>query len=1714
MSDARADPAIEDPADPVASDGEGGRRRATVPPPPPGYKPPSDAGQKSSSPAGQKSGPEAPAEGPGSSPAKDPESSSTGQPPGSSPVGEAPLEGRSAARALAPVSVTIAAPSVVDGELSRAAADSAEARAERLAAELAAATDKATIAQLAYELGELSETRLSQTGRAVKAYGQALAADPSHRANLWAIRRVFYRRGLWPNLVKLIQAEARLAKDGDERADLLLEKAFIHEVHQHDASAARDAISEAIEADPGSLTALLRRERLALADKDRDTLTAVWQRLAERSEIPERKLCYRLDLAHLAAGEGEAGLERASDLLAEAAALGVRSETVAIERERLGERRGDEAEILAALETRIACIKARLGQPGSADEDAAERTARLEVIALRRRQARVARGAGDADAAWDYLRDAAAISPEEPLVLADLADLAEKLGKFEELAELCEGLGSAAQDPARVLVLSLRRVDALLKGGRPGEAAALLAHLEEVAPGYLPAVAVAERDALMRGDMAALAAAYARAAGAAATGGWRAPKPQGQESGPDGDVSDDAFGIAAEYLAASDIYALYLGDAERARELCREALATAPELSPALWAMVEICEVTGHLEDAATILENALAAAADPGYVLERLAQIYQTLGRAGDLVRVLEDLVARRGDGTDLRWRLADALADAARPADRIATLTDIAGLSDVPGERAAALLLAAEIADRDLGEPARALPLCREAVAIAPDDDYAAAYRVDLCRRSAAWDELVDALREGARKEPASDNARRALREAAEVAFTRLGRPGEAADVYREILTHHPGDPAAVWGAAEALAAVGDVSGAAAFFENAAEIAATPAEAALAFSEAGDIALAHNRPDDAVTAYRRAAAADPESLYAPVALAGLAARAGDAGLHSAALVAIADGVKDAGVGADILERAGWLALAAGDGSRATAAFIAATTTDPARPGPALGRALAAASARDTVAFGAALADLAEHTIGAQMASAAALRSASLADADGDADIAQERAWRRATLDHPAALCATLDYAPPPVSGEPADVAARWLKLAELFGRRAALCGSPALAQSFALDRVDALEAAGHLAEAGRAAVDVIAKTPDSLRALCALHRIAGRGGDRNAVATAALALARVVRGTAAKLELYREAAAIFDDELGNTDAAVTVYRHILVEDPGAAEYERLHDIYAGHGDARGLFDLLSHRLADLDRVAPHARSRAPLLYERALLRDEAGDLTGAAVDLAALVAADGDHLAGLRRFADVLSRLRKSRDAAAAWRRYLERESDPAEIASARMALADIVAGPLADPAAGAALLGQVLSARPADVALRERRCALLLAAGDREALVEAYDELSRLRPGDAAAAADQVARARILAELGDGRASRAALERARALSPTSVEVVFGLADLAAQEGVPGAAREVLLSSALDLRRAIAGAPGDGALYESLARIAERAGDAPTAAVARAAHLALGGMAVDPGPLGPAPAHPVSSADFDAQVVHHDAREVGLWSAIAEAVVKILGADVSGLGLSRGDRQGKNLGRRYAGAAAWIAAFELSDLEVYVTDAKPDLARAVAGEQPILVLGAHVAEAGGAAARFRLGRALGEARAGLAGLSPLVEAGDLAVWIAAACRVAGIDAPPRALAQVADRAGEIEARARELARVLSRSGKKALARAATGPVTGPMALWRGAQATLARCGLLAVGDLGAAVGVLTAEATPLPVMRDLCAWAVSDAYARVRAAIEGRHE
>jgi tetratricopeptide (TPR) repeat protein len=1683
-------------------------------------------------------------------------------------------------------------PSAIERAVAAMGDAALERRAEELARDLDAASDKALIADLAYELGELYERRLEDEARAVKAYGRALQSDPSLRPNLWAIRRVFYRRGLWPNLIKLIDAELRFARSDGERADLFTEKGLIL-AEKAGASAAasaageaRTAFGQAADLDPTSILPLLQLERLAEADGDLATLADVWTRLVAASRRPERKLVHLLDLVRLHAEQGPDGLDTARELIADAVALGVDGERVAAERLRLAELGGDVDEILSALEAQAVLLMARFGPLGAPEVPSGPRAAgapldrasalRLKLVAVRRRQAQVARAhrePGYGDKAWDYLQQAIALAPGEPLLIADLADLAEELGRFTELAELVESWQALEGDPARALTLSLRRADALLRGGKRDQARSLLATLEASAPGFAPITALLERDALAGGDHAALARAYAAAAEAARLG---------TTFGSGASAAASPAAAAALYVAAAEVWA-HGSDApgEAALADARTALGQALEVVPgypaAVEALVELHERAGRIDEAAALLEQE-SERGDIGArsaVLERLARIHREHA-AGDPARLAAVLDAERRlaaldpDEVRLGWRVDATLAELGRDAERIDHLADLARRDLDSARRGLALSTAARLAD-DRGDRDRALELFRATLAVWPDDRYSRESIIELLRDAGRWDELVAERRAEAADQAGDDPAAlRALREAAWLLEDRLGRPADAAGVWREILDRAP-DPASS-GAVHAAALAGLVRTAAASGDDDALVAALDraldgASGDAAIHTALRLGATHERAgrsDDAAEAYRRALAliGTPGSgseagqgrgvaaAVAAAALLDLAAERADTAARIDAGAELARVTVDTGLTAALHEDTGWLyALVLEDFDRAAVAFTAAAAADPARPGPLLGVALVAARRGEQAELATAYERLASATSMPEAASALRLRAAAIAAAGSEPELAAARvsAARQAAPDDIGALVVAAEYAPPPTApGKNDDVQAaidQLLARAEVLEMRAALADDPAARISWELDRAEALEAAGRLKEAGAVVAAVLRSQPDDLRALESLRRLARRGGDRPTWARASLALARVLGDRAATLTLLREAAAIFDPSLPQTEgapaptsgaygadpaAAVAVYRRILAEDPAAVEFVRVCTLYRQHGDIRGLALAIADRLTWIDGGGADPAAAVPLLLERARLRSALGDGRGASADLEDLVRRDPQHAEALSLLADTALALGDAGRAVDLWRAYLAAETIPERRGEAELTLARILAEDMNDVTGAIEQLERVVATSPHDLPLREKLVGLCTRAQDWGRVARELREITRLRPTPGEKAREELRLAEILRDkLNDHAAARAAFERARQLDPLHLDAVSGLAALVT--GRDDAARTAVFAAAAgDLRTALSQAPARAALHERLATVAGWQGDADGRWLALVAVEAVGSPSADQRAIiatgrerhDALPRQRLSSEQVGLlRPPGEEGITADLWRAMAPAVTAAVAVDPGKLGFTRADRIAmKALGKKHEALAAVLAGFGVEEADVYVAESRAGVARVLSGETPVLCLGADIAAGGSREARFQLGRIAFQAADGTGTLTELREA-EVAWYFAAALLAAEVRLPPL-LAEVASAEhAAVGERARVVGKHLARRDKKTIQ--GLGPrvadVTDPVAWRRAALAAAHRAGLLLAGDLAVALAALdvgrNARAiADSPAALDLLAWSVSQAHVDLRRELGGR--
>lgn len=1651
-------------------------------------------------------------------------------------------------------------PTAVD----RAAEELTEAGAERRAEELSRKledSDDAATALLAYELGELYERRLADEARAVKAYGRSLVLDASYRPNLWAIRRVFYRRQLWPNLIKLIDAELRYVRSEEERADLLLEKARLQAHQLGEWTAARTALEEAVRVAPGQQVPLLELERIVARDQDLTALKEVWELLGDAAVHPARKVATLVDVARACE---PAELPRALSALDTAAAAAVDEadiERVARERVRICEVAGATAELVTAIDKLIAALLRAFGPAGVAVPSAAaprneapDRATelRLEIVALRRYQAQLLRRE-EPQRSWEVLQDALVLAPGEALLLGDLTDLAEELGRFEDLAELVASWQAIEGDPNRGLVLSIRRADALLRGGRRDEAKALLASLDATAPGFIVLTSAAERDALSEKDGAALAAALMRAGQAAQLGTWMG-------SGAAAETSADPQAAVALYVSAAEIFAYVVGGEPGLAE-AKTALGKALELRPsdaaAVEAAIELADHQGDVAGALSLIDRRLAETRELDgrrALLERATRIAKSHGDLEIALATDRKLLEISPADRSLQWRVEAMLGQLGREVERAELLGTLATEEPDPTRRVMALVAAARLRER-LGQIDVATELYRQALGIWPDDVFARESLADLLRAQERWAELVEERRAEARLLPDGPAARRALREAAWVLEHRIGDIPAALAVYIDWSERLSDDRTALEGVARCYARLGDGANEVSIRGRLADLEGSPVviwEWARSLERAGKI-------DQAIEAYRLVldaenaavnAGGERTGVAAPLAsitLGELAVRRGDPMLEVEAIAALAQRTTSSELGSALAEEAGWrYALVLDDVERAAQSFTVSLEIAPGRKGALLGLGLTAAKRNDLIAQGSAFESLAAAVTMPEAAGALHLRAAAMASAMNDSALAQRRvtaAWTAAHEDVSALVVAAETWELPDTgvasdkgngeAGEDSDggtagVVDALLARAEVLERRAALADDPPSRAHWELDLAEVLERAGRLREAGDVLVAVLRTAPGDVRALVALRRMSARGGDKKLWADVSYRLALQIVAPIARLSLLRDALSLYDAaKAGEPPAslphALATYRRMFEVDAGVPEFTRYLELIRQSGDVPGLLAALSVRLSWIDSTQP-AEAGIGVLLERATVRFGSSDQHGAIIDLDDLLGREPAHLEALRFRADLALLTGDAPGAADRWRKCLDLEHRPERRADIELALARVLSEDLSDVAGAIEQMVRVVAQQPADLGLRERLFGLYTRISDWDHAARELRELIRLRTTAEEKARDEHRLATMLRDrVGDRLGARLALDRGRNLDPLNLDCIRELADL-----LDPPARQQMLTSAADrLREVIAESPTKSVLYDRLAAVLGWQSDVDGRWLALTALEAVGTPTAEQRQVlaqgrGRARAGGASPKRLDAQSWVQltppmpSAAGIDLWRALGAAVTASINLDAQKLGFTRGERVPvKKLADRDRQLAAAFATFGLSDVELFVSegqDARAQMARVLSTETPTVCLGREIAGASTVAARFALGRALALAVNGYGTLAEIRE-GELERFVVAALRAAEAPVPTYLQELVTGEDAALAERTRLMKKHLSRKDRTTVAQLALRgeALTDVDGFRRSALGAANRAGLLWCGDLSVALTAIDAgrggrAVADSPAAIDLAVWSVSTHHVMMR--------
>ena len=1171
------------------------------------------------------------------------------------------------------------------------------------------------------ELARLCDGPLAQPERAVELYRSALAQDPRCQEALEALCERAGASGQWAQVGELMERRFDLATGATRRLAIALEAGRLQLEHLRNPAEARLWYGRALELmpheDPAVYLALADVERLA---GNREAVARWLDRAATAS--PEAVPIHVLVESAFHAGE-RGDPERALVALRRALDRAPGDRQVLEALAQVLERLGRTAELAAVLEREAALL---------ANDGAARAEVWLRLGALHGR-------AGDAETSRRALERAVEADPSCGAAIDALAATYAADDLFDELRALLEGAREHATG-RRALELSVRLGDLLLERFEDVEAArASFQAALEVDAADPTALQGLERAALRTGDEEAVLEAFEREAAVTSDRGrlgflvWELVRLHERRDEP-----EEAL-LWIERLAQAspeDRRVLeccarlqeQLGhDDERIETLARLDLALhGAERAANRRRLAELELKRGDLERAVEHLHGALDADPDDTAALRALVEPLERTGRVAELA--------------DVRGRLAERLEGAERIACLAARAELLESLGDVQGA-----LAVAERLHREAPEPAAWTATVER-----------------LLERTARYEDLAALLEERRSSVPeASEEARALALRRAVILRERLGRPAEAARLYRDALAGLDGDAReqAVAGLEESLRESGDRDGLAELLAERASRAGDPAQAAALSLERAALLEEAGRLPDAREVYERLASSDAEAAAdAERRLRGLLERSGAFDALCARLEAEAERSSGADA-AGLLERAAALRrerLRDADGARAALERATSLAPERASAWQALARVEEEAGRTQSVV----------HALQGELATAPEPARARHLHARAAALLC-ELDDRSAAVAHFQAILA-LDPADAHASeflGVQLEREGRHVELAQVLAAR--LAGPGAAPDDAAVSlrlRLAALRA-GPLGDVDGAiaALEPVAEGASLLfvaEPLADLLQQSGRAEPlialcRRAEAAAPGALER------AQWSLRLADALRVQGELAEAAAA---YRRVLAERPeDGAPRAALRDVYRRLGESEPLARLIEAELAAVagpEEVAlrselaallegPLARPDEALAHWRRVFELEPGhaEATERALAAAARLDRPAEHLALLD---DALARTR-TRELRA--RRLRER--------------AALLAGPLGRPAEAAESLREALALAPDDVAARRALRAALLAAGDVAGALAALEAEAAARPADERAALYAEAADLAAPRLG-AAASLPWLERLRVLRP----------------------------------------------------------------------------------------------------------------------------------------------------------------------------------------------------------------------------------------------------------------------------------------------------------------------------------------------------------
>ncbi|MEW5739040.1 MAG: tetratricopeptide repeat protein [Myxococcota bacterium] len=1257
-----------------------------------------------------------------------------------------------------------------------ASEDEAKARIAALEKEARALGAVTAAALLFHEIGLLWESPLKHPRNAAVAYQSAFKLAPRFLANIRAARRLFGEVGNWVMVVQLIDAELAATDARRARAALLFEKGTVLEQRLSREADALAAWKQCLDLEPEDVTLLVQLEQVYSEKGDFEALVKVYRLLA-RSVTEDHARAVYLTSAGLLLEDRLKRPEEASGLFREAFAIERRDPQLISAIKRVAQREGTVDEELAAL---------------AAQAESQGSSAAPTFLQISKTYERL----GRPEDALAALLAARRVSPNDPLVLSELARIYEAEGRLEELAEVLLAWVNVNTEESEFVAINLRL-------------AALFEQLNRDADAAGRYHAILNRVSGHSGALAGLGRLH-----------YRAQNWQGlyETCEAEAAATDDPKQKAARLYKAAETLEERLNKVEEAIARYNQCLQLSPGFLPAQKALTRLYEKLSRWNELVSMYEQDLLQTTD-------LEQQISTLNK---IAALHEDRLGDIASAIDCLKRVLDLAPDHLATMRNLGRLYERAGswqeLLDL-NERETRLASdtkqivslahrSAEIIEEHLKDRAGAIQAWERVLQLAPT--YLPALRAlgRLYGQDGRWEALIRMYRSEAEIAPSTDQAAALTQKIGELYEQKLKNTNEAISAYREVLTLAPNYFPALRALARMYRALGDWENLIEILRAEAANRSDPTERANAMFQAAAIWEDQlKKPQNAIEGYQEVLRLAPNHTTALQQLERLLTAKDDV----KELIVLLD--RQAQVGTEAARVAAWIRLARlyldrlNEPNRAASCCESALALDPNNL-QAL-RLLERVRANDKAKRAELRMKVAEAIGDAKLSAAIKLSSLEAGDPNA-APSAEVLAQLKA-----AYLADPTDEALGLVLERALQKAGDAVGLIELYERRRA-------STTDAADLLQLLLRIGELHETRRGDLQAaltayeaaLQSAPDLFPALQGLVRCYSRLG-RHAKAREALdTIARTARDATLATQALLDAARVARELERDDDLAAGLLQRILERDPLHPEAgPMLEDMLARRGGAGDLVSLHEKRgEAKLAQKDPATAARE--FYEGARLAVEGlKDRARASVLLDKVLLAQPTHPEALELKGTLALEAQNFAEAASAWAVRVQQGGDPRHLARIHLKLGALYNDQLGDQTRAAAHLQTALASEPSSVEALDRLAVIHIASRNWTGAADCLRRLLEVDTSPTARAKNTLTLARILDEgFGDVAQATALYRRALELVPGDSATLDRLAVLYERTGALGdlvVMLEQQAQQASDIKRAVALKMRIGSLY-----------------------------------------------------------------------------------------------------------------------------------------------------------------------------------------------------------------------------------------------------------------------------------------------------------